>query len=82
MFRFSLQSIWDLTIHPLENPASSLAHLPVSSSDIICNSSSPPLANIFLFKLSFLSPTNARSNKKKKKKNATDQINKGFFSMF
>ena len=39
-------------IHPFWGSASSLAHHPVSSFDTICNSSSPPLANIVLFGLS------------------------------
>ena len=47
-----LQSMWYLTIHPLGGPMSLLAHRPVSNSDIICNSLSPPLADIILFGLS------------------------------
>ena len=31
----SLQSMWDLTIHPFGSPASSLAHHPMSDSDTI-----------------------------------------------
>ena len=49
MLRSPLQLMWDLAIHPLEGPTSLLAHL---GSDTICNSSSPPLANIVLFGLS------------------------------
>ena len=37
---------------PLRGPTSLLAHYPVSSSDTICNSPSPPLADIVLFGLS------------------------------
>jgi len=39
-------------VHPLWGSTSSLAHHPVSGSDTICNSSSPPLADIVLFGLS------------------------------
>ena len=69
-----LQSRWDLPIHPLWSPASllahrlvssplrglasSLAHHPVSGSDIICNSASAnpslPLVDIVHFGLSLL----------------------------
>ena len=34
---------------PLQGPASSLTHHPVSGSNIICNDPSPPLADIVLF---------------------------------
>ena len=44
--------MWDLTIHPLGDPTSSLAHRPVSGSDIICNIPNPPLADIVPFELS------------------------------
>ena len=46
--------MWDLTIHPLGGLASSLTHRSVTGSDTICNSPSPPLANIVLFGLSLL----------------------------
>ena len=65
-----LQSMWDLPFHPLRDPASLLAHRllstplwglaslrahhPISSSDTIYNSPSPPLAYIVLFGLSLL----------------------------
>ena len=51
MFRSPLQPMWDLTVHPFQDPTSSLAHRPVSGSDTIHNSPSPPLANIVLFGL-------------------------------
>ena len=38
--------------HPLRGLASLLTHRPVSGSDTICNSLSPPLTNIVLFRLS------------------------------
>ena len=41
-----LQPMWDLTIHLLRVPASSLTHHLLSGSNIICNSSSLPLAYI------------------------------------
>ena len=41
----------DLTIHPLGGQASSLAHCLVYGSDTICNSPSPSLAYIVLFRL-------------------------------
>ena len=60
-----LQSMWDSPIHPLQDlvsllahyllstplqgSTSSLAHCPVSGSYTICNSPSPPLADIVLF---------------------------------
>ena len=63
--RSSLQSMWDLTIHPPLGSNSSrwqtawclspsgstslLVHSPVSGFDTICNSSSPLLADIVLF---------------------------------
>ena len=69
--RSLLQSMWDPPIqppsepsilggtpprvHPLQVSASSLAHRPVSDSDTICNSPSPPLADIILFGLSLSS---------------------------
>ena len=37
---------------PLRGTTSSLAHCPVSNSDTICNSSSPPLTDIVFFRLS------------------------------
>ena len=40
---------------PLQGPVSVLTHRPVSGSDTICNGSSPPLADIFLFGLSLSS---------------------------
>ena len=43
--------MWDLTIHPFEGPVSSLAHHSMSSSDTICNSSSPLLVDIICFSL-------------------------------
>ena len=62
------QSMWDPPIHPLRSPASLLAHClvstlllssasllvhrPMSGSDTICNSPSPPLADIDHFGLS------------------------------
>ena len=42
-----LQLMWNL--YPLGGSASSLVYRLVSSSDTICNSSSPPLANIVCF---------------------------------
>ena len=54
ILRFSLQPMWDLTIHPLGGLVSSLAHSPMSGSDTICNSPSPPLADIVLFRFSLL----------------------------
>ena len=39
-------------VHPLRGSAFSLTHCPVSSSDTICNSSSPQLTDIVLFGLS------------------------------
>ena len=66
--RSLLQSMWDPPIYhlqgpaslmahclvstPLQGSASSLAHRTVSGSDTICNSPSPPLADIVLFGLS------------------------------
>ena len=41
--------MWDLTIHPLEDPESLLAQRPVSGSDTICNDPSPPLVDIVHF---------------------------------
>ena len=38
-------------VHPLRGLASSLAHRPMSGFDTICNSSSPPLTDIVLFRL-------------------------------
>ena len=46
-----LQPMWDLAIHPLVSPTSSLAHHPMSGSDTICNSPSLPLADIVFFVL-------------------------------
>ena len=48
----SLQSMWDLIIHPPSSLVSSLAHRLVSGSDTICNNPSPPLVDIVLFGLS------------------------------
>ena len=48
---FSPQPIWDLTIHPLSGPTSTLTHRPVSSSDTICNSLISLPADIVLFRL-------------------------------
>ena len=50
-----------LTIHSLEGPASSLVHYPMSASNIIYNTSSSWLANIFLFVLSLLGFQSMRS---------------------
>ena len=59
----SLPSMWDppiqftppsrpiIHVHPLRVSASSLAHCPVSGSNTIYNNSSPPLADIVLFRL-------------------------------
>ena len=55
--------MWDLTIHPLWGPTSSLTHVPQGSasllahhlvfdSDTICNSPNPPLIDIVFFRLS------------------------------
>ena len=41
-------------VYTLRGSASSLAHCPVSGSDTICDSPSPPLADIILFGLSLL----------------------------
>ena len=49
MFHSLLQLIWDLTIHSLEGLAFSLAHISMSDSYTICNSSSSPLADIVFF---------------------------------
>ena len=60
--RSSLRMMWDLLIHPRRGLASSLAHRPVSGSDTIYNSSSPPLVDIVLFGF-FLSGFPSRSLK-------------------
>ena len=44
-----LQPIWYLTIHPSWGPVSSLAHRSVSASNIICNSLSSSLVDVFCF---------------------------------
>ena len=49
MLLFSLQSMWNLTIHPLGVPTYSLVHRSVSISYTICNSLSPPLIDIVCF---------------------------------
>ena len=54
MIRSPLQPMWDLTIHPLTSPTSSLTHRSVHGFDTICNSPSPPLADIVFSRL-FLS---------------------------
>ena len=42
-----LQLMWDLTIHPPWGPnVSLLSHRPIFDSDTICNSPSPPLADM------------------------------------
>ena len=51
IFRSPLQPMWDLTIHPLDGPTSSLTHRPISGFDTICNCPSLPLANIVRFSL-------------------------------
>ena len=42
-------------IYSLQCSTTSLAHLPVSDSNTICNSLSPPLVDVVLFRLSLLS---------------------------
>ena len=49
-----LQPMWDLTIHPLRSPASSLAHHLVSDSDTTYNSPCLPLADIVRFDQLFI----------------------------
>ena len=49
MFHSPLQPMWDLIIHPLRGPTSSLAHRPVSGSYTICNRPNPPLTYIVRF---------------------------------
>ena len=49
MFRSSLQPMSDLTIHLFVSPAFFLAHCRVSSSDTICNSPNPLLADFVRF---------------------------------
>ena len=49
MFCSPLQLIWDLTIHPPYGLVSSLTHRSMFGSDTICNSTSPPLADIVRF---------------------------------
>ena len=49
MLHSPLQLMWDLAIHPLGGSASLPAYHPMSDSNTICNSPSPPLANIILF---------------------------------
>ena len=49
MFCSPIQMIWDLTIHPLEGPASSLVHCQGSDFDTICNNPSSLLTDVVCY---------------------------------